>query len=131
MSDSPKFFWHYRKQEVYVAELLVYLEDKVNHGLVYRLVHNFKQHCFEVDTYANTYSNILFPEIERFSEGWTKYTVIPWVLNRISDDEWDPLKTFERWRNRPVLHKYPDTYVRVYIELIKQAKEETKDGYSS
>ena len=134
MSKSLKDFWLYRYQEKHIAELLRYLDDKrENSALVFRLVHDAPQHTFQVDTHAGTYSNVLFPEIERFSEGWTKYNVSMWKLAPPPEGcEWTRLRTAPEWRNSRPQGVSPSMYVRVDIELIKPTEEEeTKDANSS
>lgn len=98
--------------------------DKGANGLVFHICHDHAQYCFEVDTHAGTYSDVLFPEIERLSEGWTRYDVEPWMLMQIGGDEWGLYRTFEQWRNRPTLDQSPETYIRLLIQLNKERYDE-------
>jgi hypothetical protein len=120
MNESAKFFWTYSQQRAYVGELICYILDKEDCGLIERAKFFWPQHRLAVDTYAGIYSTVLFPEIARLSEDWTKYSVSPWLRRGYPTEEvWLPFVVVQdKWKNSPIPRKFADEYARIYIDLI-------------
>lgn len=116
--DSP--FWSLREQKSALWELLKYVQEKFDQGLVYRCVQDPAQYTFSIDTYLGYYHDVLFLEIERQSANWTEFEVTLWELKQIrSKGPWVRFRTFPEWHNGRYLGTVSrEAYVRVDIKLL-------------
>lgn len=128
MTNDYLPFWSSREQKAAIRELLQYIQEKFDQGLVHRCAQEATQYRFSVDTHLGFYYDVLFLEIERHSANWTKFSVTVWELKRIHvGGVMIRFRTFAEWKNGrhlgvprgQNLQVLREMRVRVDIKLLK------------